>query len=418
MFDERPYRQQPKSVWSIWWFVAIMAAGLTAWHLELVPFNPFKAEQIALRDHPVEEFPDSYSEEELAAKSTDRRAGYSPDTPDFRLELSEFQQEPPSESVEPPAVMIDSGAATQLALHQSEPDQGAPPLQQYRRDETPASSRLPMRTAAAPQQTAMLEPQQNSGVVNAAGTVTQSPEQTPQPIVTTSAAAREPNQLPSAFQLAPEAEQDVLRLRELSSLYWQNPDQRAAIEDELMVLSHKIYFTDAAHYLPPHTVQPNQHLETIAGQYDVSWQYLSSLNGVSPEKLRAGQEIKIIQGPFDAVVELSQMRLTIHAHGYVVAHYPIGIGTNGSTPAGQFAVLNKQDNPTYYGPEGVISCDDPQNPLGEYWIDLGDSIGIHGTNDPSSIGKAASKGCIRMYDGDVAQVFDLLTTSSRVAIRP
>jgi len=417
MFDERPYRQQPKSVWSIWWFVAIMAAGLTAWHLELLPFNPFKAEQIALREHPVEEFPDSYSDEELAAQSPEHRARYSPETPDFRLELSEFQQESESAANHPPA-MIDADKATQLAQHQSKPGLQTPPLQQYRRDDPLISSRLPLRTAAAPQQTAMVEPQQEpSGIVTADAVMPQMAEPVEQQIVPT-AASQEPNPLPTAFELTPEAEQDVLRLRELSTLYWQKPDQRAEIEDELMVLSHKIYFTDASHYLPPHTVQPNQHLETIARQYDVSWQYLASLNGISPEKLRAGQDIKIIQGPFDAVVELSQMRLTIHAHGYVVASYPIGIGTNGSTPAGQFAVLNKQENPTYYGPEGVISCDDPQNPLGEYWIDLGDSIGIHGTNDPTSIGKAASKGCIRMYDGDVAQVYDLLTTSSRVAIRP
>ncbi|HBN78669.1 MAG TPA: hypothetical protein DD473_23235, partial [Planctomycetaceae bacterium] len=96
---------------------------------------------------------------------------------------------------------------------------------------------------------------------------------------------------------------------------------------------------------------------------------------------------------------------------------PIGTGKDSSTPLGQFQVVNKQPNPTYYGPEEVIKADDPNNPLGEYWIDLGDSIGIHGTNEPDSIGQACSHGCIRMRDSDISQVYNLLTTKSRVAIR-
>ena len=75
-------------------------------------------------------------------------------------------------------------------------------------------------------------------------------------------------------------------------------------------------------------------------------------------------------------------------------------------------------NPTYYGPDGlVIDGDDPSNPLGEHWIDLGDSYGIHGTIDPESIGQARSRGCIRMKNEDVAEVFSLLSEGSEIVIR-
>ena len=68
-------------------------------------------------------------------------------------------------------------------------------------------------------------------------------------------------------------------------------------------------------------------------------------------------------------------------------------------------------HPTYYSPrgEGVIPADDPKNPLGGYWIGLTgtdgqavgkESYGIHGTNDPDSIGKQSSMGCIRMPNDD------------------
>jgi lipoprotein-anchoring transpeptidase ErfK/SrfK len=74
-------------------------------------------------------------------------------------------------------------------------------------------------------------------------------------------------------------------------------------------------------------------------------------------------------------------------------------------------------DPTYYGPEGVIAHDDPKNPLGERWIDIGDSYGIHGTIDPESIGKNESRGCIRMLNSHVEEVYDFLVIGSEVKIQ-
>ena len=81
-------------------------------------------------------------------------------------------------------------------------------------------------------------------------------------------------------------------------------------------------------------------------------------------------------------------------------------------------MLEKLVDPTYYGPDGVIAHDDPANPLGERWIDIGNSYGIHGTIDPASIGKSESQGCIRLHNDDVEAVYDLLTIGSEVVIRP
>ena len=98
--------------------------------------------------------------------------------------------------------------------------------------------------------------------------------------------------------------------------------------------------------------------------------------------------------------------------------YTVGIGKQGTSPQGRFVVKQKLVNPTYYGPDGlVIDGDDPANPLGEHWIDLGDSYGIHGTINPDSIGKAQSRGCIRMRNEDVMEVFSLLGEGSEVVIR-
>jgi lipoprotein-anchoring transpeptidase ErfK/SrfK len=57
--------------------------------------------------------------------------------------------------------------------------------------------------------------------------------------------------------------------------------------------------------------------------------------------------------------------------------------------------------------------------LGERWIglDSGNQLGIHGTNDPASIGRAESRGCIRLSPTDVDDVYDILSIGSKVVIR-
>lgn len=206
--------------------------------------------------------------------------------------------------------------------------------------------------------------------------------------------------------------------RLLSTIYWQEPDSRPQIRERIDTLAQKIYFQKSRHYMDAYQVQPGDMLQQIAQKYDISWQYLAKLNRVDPKRVRAGQRLKVIKGPFSAIVDLSDYELTIHAHGYYVTRYAVGIGKDGSSPIGKFTVQEKLIDPTYYGPDGVIAHDDPTNPLGEYWIDIGNSYGIHGTIDPLSIGKNESQGCIRLHNDEAAAVYDLLTIGSEVIIRP
>ncbi|MEZ6056631.1 MAG: L,D-transpeptidase family protein [Planctomycetaceae bacterium] len=214
------------------------------------------------------------------------------------------------------------------------------------------------------------------------------------------------------------AGQDVEAHRKLSALYWEHPDARGELMERIDQTARRIYFQPNDHYLEPYVVQPGDMLQTIARDYQVSWEYLAKLNRTDPKKIRPGQKLKVIRGPFNAVVDLSRYEMTIHAHGYYVASFPIGIGRDASTPRGSFTVSDKVPNPVYYGPDRVIAADDPANPLGEYWIAIGNGYGIHGTNDPSSIGRAESRGCIRLSDSAIADVYDLLTAGSEVVIRP
>lgn len=206
--------------------------------------------------------------------------------------------------------------------------------------------------------------------------------------------------------------------RILSKLFWNHPAERDLFFDKLEETAQVIFLSSQPHFLEPYVVDASDRLEPIARKYQLSWQYLAKLNRVSANRIREGQRLKVIQGPFAAVVDRQDYSLTIHLKGYFVKRYPVGIGRDNATPTGKFSVLNKVENPQYTDPDGrVIAGDDPANPLGERWIDLGESYGIHGTIEPESIGQAASRGCIRLGEQDVIEVYDFLVNGSEVVIR-
>lgn len=204
----------------------------------------------------------------------------------------------------------------------------------------------------------------------------------------------------------------------LSKLYWQQPDLRSRVQERIDLTAKALYFSPQPHLQEPYVVQAGDQLRKIASKHHVPWQYLARINRTDPKRLREGQKLKIIDGPFGAVVTLSDFELTLHLGGQYVRSYPCCIGKNNATPTGKFKVLNKVTSPQYTDPDGkVFSGSDPKNPLGTHWLDLGDSYGIHGTIEPDSIGKAESRGCIRLLNADVAEVYDLLETGSEVVIR-
>ena len=217
----------------------------------------------------------------------------------------------------------------------------------------------------------------------------------------------------------------VRELGTLSLVYWKQPERRDAIDRRLTTLASQVFLAPQPHVIKPHRLAEGERLIDVAQRYGVSWRYLERLNRVEARRLRLGQELKVMRGPFDAIAEKSRFRLTVHTNGYVVAHFPIAIGRQDRTPAGTFAVDTKVTNPAWHGPDRVVAADDPSNPLGERWIGLtatGDTppvsgLGLHSTTNPGSIGTAASNGCLRLRPADAELVFDLLTPGSVVEIR-
>jgi lipoprotein-anchoring transpeptidase ErfK/SrfK len=119
-----------------------------------------------------------------------------------------------------------------------------------------------------------------------------------------------------------------------------------------------------------------------------------------------------------ALVSIPDRKLAVLEDGRVLKVFPVAVGAADSpSPAGEFQIINRLTKPTYYHTGTVIPAG-PANPLGSRWMGLSlKGFGIHGTNAPRSIGKAASHGCIRMAKRDLEQAFDMLRVGDTVVIR-
>lgn len=170
----------------------------------------------------------------------------------------------------------------------------------------------------------------------------------------------------------------------------------------------------------------------------VDWRLLARINAIpDPNKIRLGQKIKLVRGPFHAVVDKSDYRLDLYAGPpeeegawVYIRSFRVGLGEDDGTPTGSFVVKrqSKLVNPYWVNPRTGerFAADNPKNPIGERWIGIAglgaDAVktgyGLHGTIDPGSIGQQKSMGCVRMHGSDVELVYEVLVEGiSRVRIQ-
>ncbi|WP_318246154.1 L,D-transpeptidase family protein [Halobacillus halophilus] len=115
------------------------------------------------------------------------------------------------------------------------------------------------------------------------------------------------------------------------------------------------------------------------------------------------------------IINKSTNQLAFYENGKLQKTFPVATGrTKSLTPEGKFPLVNKVKNRPWY--KENIPGGDPRNPLGARWLGIkvpgdwgrtsGNVYGVHGTNNPSSIGTYASSGCIRMHNKDVIWLYE------------
>ena len=122
------------------------------------------------------------------------------------------------------------------------------------------------------------------------------------------------------------------------------------------------------------------------------------------------------------VLKLRERRVYVYRKNKVQASFPVAVGKGGwETPTGNFKITHMIKDPVWEHPwTGELVPAGPDNPLGSRWIgfwtDGKNVIGFHGTPNPESIGRAASHGCVRMFDKDAQALFEKVAVGTPVIV--
>jgi lipoprotein-anchoring transpeptidase ErfK/SrfK len=117
------------------------------------------------------------------------------------------------------------------------------------------------------------------------------------------------------------------------------------------------------------------------------------------------------------IVSLEDRKLALVEDGQVKKVYSVAVGKRSTpSPVGSFKIDRRVANPVYHH-DGQTVMPGPGNPVGTRWLGLNlPGYGIHGTNAPKSIGKAASHGCIRMAKADLEEFYNLVAVGDTVEL--
>jgi lipoprotein-anchoring transpeptidase ErfK/SrfK len=234
------------------------------------------------------------------------------------------------------------------------------------------------------------------------------------------------------------AQNDVIKARDTFKLAMGMPlssADMAAVKSAMTRLSDAWLFNSTV--LPGDTlcsiynVKSGDRFINIAKNCKTDYEILMKINNIAKAtSLRAGQNIKVVNGPFRAVVNRSTYTLDLYLQNTYVRSFTVGLGKLGrETPTGLWEVSSdKQIKPKWTDPDTgrVYQGSDPDYPLGTRWIGLKGIEGLakgrtgfalHGTNKPEELGQNLSRGCIRLANPDVELLYSLLAPySSQVSI--
>jgi L,D-transpeptidase ErfK/SrfK len=180
-------------------------------------------------------------------------------------------------------------------------------------------------------------------------------------------------------------------------------------------------------------------LTSVAARFGVEPRILASDNGLGANvRLRTGDTLIVDDRhvvppaiPEGIVLNVAQRMLFVFVNHQAVRAFPVAVGSpSWPTPVGRFDVLVKEIDPVWDVPNSIQQemaregrpvltkvPPGPDNPLGNRWLALSAAgVGIHGTNQPSSIYRFSTHGCIRLHPDDMLDLFNLVDVGAVVEI--
>ncbi|TPQ39815.1 L,D-transpeptidase [Bradyrhizobium guangdongense] len=166
-----------------------------------------------------------------------------------------------------------------------------------------------------------------------------------------------------------------------------------------------------------------------ATQDDATQPQASNEDAALPERLRRTiVSFPSNEAPGTVIIDTANTSLYYVLGQGRAIRYGVGVGREGFTWAGVQTVSRKAEWPDWHPPAEMIArqpylprfvAGGPGNPLGARAMYLGSSeYRIHGTNDPSTIGKFVSSGCIRLTNEDVTDLFNRVNVGTKVVVLP
>jgi len=218
-----------------------------------------------------------------------------------------------------------------------------------------------------------------------------------------------------------EAEQQLVEARRMYQTLLEKFPQSALVSETqsqlgnvniALLLSPTVTDLDAVY-----EVKPGDTLGKIAEASGTTVELLKKANGLKGSVIRTGQKLKVPKGRFSVVVNKTHNQLLLTQDNRFVKSYPVATGKDNSTPEGTFKIVTKVPNPVWYKQGAVVPADSPENILGTRWMGIDKpGYGIHGSVDPTVIGKQVTAGCVRMNNHDVEELFGIVPLGTDVTV--
>lgn len=214
------------------------------------------------------------------------------------------------------------------------------------------------------------------------------------------------------------------KLREalqLLSQYYASPElnhsQHADLVDILDALSREVIYSKRHLAEPAYVVKAIDTAASVADQYRITPELFCAINRLGVSKaLVPGSQVKVLKGPFRAQVSLNRGELTVFMGELYAGRFPISIGKDPAPVEGSYEIVDRRRDRTYYGTGGtVIAANDPRNPYGGFWLNLGQDLCIHGTPSMAS-SDLKDAGCISLAPLDAADVYNIMAQGTQVTI--
>jgi hypothetical protein len=196
-------------------------------------------------------------------------------------------------------------------------------------------------------------------------------------------------------------------------------EESQRLEDLLGQLAGTVIYSQQDLLLPPYVVQQGETLQSIAAPLAVPWQLLAKINGVSdPARLVPGESLKLVRGPFDAVVSVSRRRLSLRVGGNYAGSFPVVVGRQIRERVGSaLPVVAAQEGPAPAALPTTATQVAWSQP-GAKSIGLADGLAIEGVVDPATVSDDAIPATsLIVAERDLEELVDMLGPGSQVLVR-